>query len=266
MADWPPALRQTTVVPVTRRPVLLLLTAVLLSGCADVATPDDEELPGAAPSSTSASATPSPTPASDDPAGCPVDGAAGVPDGAASRPTIDVDGDDRPDTAWIADAGDGEVRFGVATASGGGASAPFPSASPVTRSVLVADVTGEGELVALADDGRQVLLFALSGCEIVPVTDPEGAPYAFDLGFTGYGTGVGCVDVDGDGVRDLAGLDAADDGTGYTATAVRLDGPRASNTDVSITVSDAPPAQVEAARSVTCGDLSLLDDGVALPG
>ena len=249
---------------VTRRPVLLLLTAVLLAGCADVATPDDEELPGA--TATSTSASPSATAAGDDAAGCPVDGTAGVPDGAVSRPTVDVDADDRPDTAWIADAGDGEVRFGIATASGGGASAPFPSASPVSRSVLVADVTGEGQLVALADDGRQVLLFAFSDCSIVPVTGPDGAPYAFDLGSAGSGTGVGCLDVDGDGVRDLAGLDAADDGTGYTATAVRLDGARASTTDAGVTVADAPPAQAEAARSVTCGDLSLLDDGVALPG
>jgi hypothetical protein len=94
------------------------------------------------------------------------------------------------------------------------------------------------------------------------VQNPQGEQYAFDLGFTGYGTGVGCTDLDGDGVRDLVGFLADADGTGYTATAVVLDGPRARNSDVSTHVSDAGADAVERARSVTCGDLTLADDGV----
>ena len=204
-------------------------------------------------------------PAGTDAAGCPVEGSAGVPDGAVSRPTVDVDADGRADTVWIADSGGGEVRFGVATASGGGASLPFPPAGPAGRSVLVADVTGDGPAVALAGDDRQVLLFAVADCTLTPVTGPDGAPFAFDR-TGGSGTGVGCTDVDGDGVRDLVGLDVSDDGTGWTATPVLVDGTRASVSGTPTTVADAGPADLELARSVTCGDSGLLDDGVALPG
>ena len=170
-----------------------------------------------------------------------------------------MDGDGRADTEWIASspAADGSVLFGVTTAGGGTATAGISSASPVARSVLVADVTGAGEFIALASDGRQVLLYALSDCTIVPVHDPQGDQYAFDLGFTGLGTGVGCVDVDGDGVHDLAGLQADTDGGGYTATQVVLDGPAARNG-----ASTHVAATGDEGHAITCGDLTMTDDGV----
>jgi hypothetical protein len=175
---------------------------------------------------------------------------------------LEEDGDGRADTEWIAGspAADGSVPFGVTTHSGGTFTGTITSASPVRRSVLVADVTGKGELIALASDGRQVLLYVISRCALIPVQNAQGAQYAFGLGFTGYGTGVGCVDVDGDGVRDLAGLLA--DGTTVTRTAVELHGPRATN-GRSATTASAPPAQLDLAHQVTCGDLTLTDDGVS---
>ena len=237
---------------------------VLLAGCS---SGDDD--PAAAPATTPQTTTAStPPPATGSPgstvggaaAGCPPTGFALT--GTVNRPTLDVDGDGRADTEWIAPqpTGDGPTRFGVQTASGDAITANLQSASPLPRSLLVADVTGDGELVALTSDGRAVQLWAVSDCQLVPVQDASGEQYAFDLGFTGYGTGVGCLDVDGDGVRDLAGLLA--DGTTVTQTAIDLAGPRAAN-GTSRTVEDAPADQLELARSVSCGDLALAADGVS---
>jgi len=241
----------------------LLLGLLLLTGCSSGDHAADAA-PGTTTTRTTASApggpttSPAPTP-SGDAAGCPATGYALT--GTANAPTLDVDGDGEPDTEWIATqpAADGSVQFGVQTASGDAIAANVASASPGARSLLVADVTGDGELVALVSDGRQVLLYAISDCQILPVQNAQGQQYAFDLGFTGYGTGVGCTDVDGDGVRDLAGLLA--DGSSVTSTAVSLDGPRASN-GTSRTTPAATAAQVDAAHQVTCGDLTLAEDGV----
>src|SRR5947209_2369138 len=106
------------------------------------------------------------------------------------------------------------------------------SASPVARSVLFADVTGHGEVIALGSDGRQVQLYAVSQCQLVPVKNAQGQQYAFDLGFTGYGTGVGCVDANRDGTTDLVGLKYVPDPQGegtIQRTIVTLNGPHARN-------------------------------------
>jgi hypothetical protein len=156
------------------------------------------------------------------------------------------------------------VPFGVATAAGGNFSATIRSASPVARSVLVADVTGRGELIALASDGRQVLLYGISGCSLVPERNAQGRQYAFDLGFTGFGTGVGCVDADGDGTTDLVGLKYVPEKYGagtIERTIVELHGAQARNgaTD-RVLVTRA--SEADEAQSVTCGDLTLAGDGV----
>jgi hypothetical protein len=126
--------------------------------------------------------------------------------------------------------------------------------------VLVADVSGKGEFVVLASDGRAVQLWAISDCSLVPVQNAQGQQYTFDLGFTGFGTGVGCTDVDGDGVRDLVGLQV--DGTSITSTAVRLDGAKATN-GTSRTIADASSALIDVAHQVTCGDLTMAANGVS---
>ncbi|WP_166503422.1 hypothetical protein [Modestobacter italicus] len=247
-----------------RRPLLCVLVGLaLLTGCSsggdDADAASGTTTTATATTTASAPASTSPAATGSAPAGCPATGDALT--GTAHAPTLDVDGDGRPDTEWIATqpAADGSTRFGVQTASGDAIAADFPSASPVARSLLVADVTGHGELVALVSDGRQVALYAISDCSIVPVQNAQGEQYAFDLGFTGYGTGVGCADVGGDGVRDLVGLQA--DGTSITSTAVELDGPRATN-GPSTTTTGATAAQLDLAHQVTCGDLTLAADGV----
>ena len=155
---------------------------------------------------------------------------------------------------------------GQVTTSGGRTfSAAINSGSPRPRQLLLADVTGKGELVALASDGRQVLLFAVSGCSFVPVQNAQGQQYTFDLGFTGYGTGVGCVDANVDGTTDLVGLKYGPESQGegtIQRTIVELTGPHARNgaTD-SVPASNATMA--DEAQSVSCGDLTLARDGVS---
>jgi hypothetical protein len=248
-----------------RRSLVPAVCAVaLLTGCSSAGSGTASAAPDTATTSPASSAssassgrvgTGCPAPASGRPTGAPAR--------ANSAPTLDVDGDGRPDTVWIdAQSPAGGFPFGITTASGGVFSADFDSASPVERSVLVADVTGTGEFIALASDGRQVLLWAVSRCSLVPVQNVQGRQYAFDLGFTAFGTGVGCADIDGDGVRDLVGLKA--DGTSITSTAVTLDGDRATN-GTSRTIADASPELIDRAHQVTCGDLTMARDGVRAP-
>jgi hypothetical protein len=216
-----------------------------------------------APSSSASSSAPSSSASSA--GGCTAK-TASRPSGAATKPTLDVDGDGKPDTLWIAkqpDA-DGGVPFGITTAAGGTFGTTIRSASPVARSVLVADVTSEGQLIALASDNRQVLLYGISSCSFVPELNAEGQQYAFDLGFTGFGTGVGCVDANRDGTTDLVGLmyEAETNGAGtISRTIVTLDGPQARNgrTD---TVPVTRASEAEEAQTVSCGDVTLADDGV----
>jgi len=252
-------------------PPSLLAAGLLLAGCAGgtgatAASSSPVSPPTSSSSSASSSAAAGTSSASwGSMAGCPSVGRA-LPAGAQSKQTIDVDGDGRPDTEWIADRPDssGGVPFGVRTASGAVFSATIQSASPVARSVMFADVTGHGEVIALASDGRQVLLYAVSECQIIPEKNLQGKQYAFDLGFTGFGTGVGCVDADSDGTTDLVGLKLTTEANGpgtITRTIVRLTGPNARN-GASDTVPVTRASMADEARSITCGDVSMTEDGV----
>jgi hypothetical protein len=238
-----------------------LLAPLVVAGCAS--SSGDSSASGTSSSSSSASSS-SAAPSSSSPAGCTAKDAT-QPSGAAPKPTLDVDGDGKPDTVWIAtqpDA-DGGVPFGITTAAGGTFGTTIRSASPVARSVLVADVTGKGELIALASDNRQVLLYGISSCSFVPELNAQGQQYAFDLGFTGFGTGVGCVDANGDGT-DLVGLKYEPETNGVgtiSRTIVELDGPQARN-GATDTVTVTRASEADEAQSVGCGDVTLTDDGV----
>jgi hypothetical protein len=251
---------------VRRRLVCAVAALAVLGGCSS--GDDDDGASGSTTPATSSAATSSSAAASSSgAAGCAPAGN-GVPAGADAKESLDVDGDGRADTEWIATepAGDGSVTFGVTTASGATFSSVIRSASPVARSVLVADVTGDGELIALASDGRQVLLYGISDCQLVPEQNEQGQQYAFDLGFTGFGTGVGCADADGDGVRDLVGLllqppGATNAEAVVQQTIVVLDGPVARN-GATTSSPAGDEARQQAAQSVTCGDRTLDADGV----
>jgi hypothetical protein len=202
--------------------------------------------------------------------GCAATGS-GAPSGAATAPAIDVDGDGRADTAWLSGAAGGERRFGITTASAATFSTPFSSASPIAATALVFEPDERAPAYALVSDGRIGSLWLVADCRITPVTNPQGDPYTFDLGgFTGYGTGVGCIDADGDGRRDLVGLlaESVDPSTTrIERTIIRLDSDHASSgaSDELTARSPQDDAEIESARSVTCGDLTLDGDGVHEP-
>jgi hypothetical protein len=190
---------------------------------------------------------------------------------ANDREVGDLDGDGRPDTVWVASPGGGRRVLGVEAAAGGGDAVDIASASPVALLVLVADADETPPVELFVSDSRGVQLWAFDDCRLQPVTDPEGRPYVFDLGLRGYGTGVGCVDADGDGRRDLVGLDAVDDdGRGtvtWTRTVIERDGLTADEgpTTEGTYRHPADDADIALLRSVTCGGLTLTDDGIPQP-
>jgi hypothetical protein len=105
----------------------------------------------------------------------------------------------------------------------------------------------------------------VSRCELVAEQDVQGRQYAFDLGFTGYGTGVGCVDADHDGTTDLVGLKYVPEPQGagtIQRTVVVLTGPQARN-GATDTVAATRAGMVDEAHAVTCGDLTMAADGVS---
>lgn len=211
--------------------------------------------PASPPSSASPSA--SPTGGSGTGAGCTGGAPSVIPAGAARGPVADVDGDGRPDTAWIATEASGEVRVGIITAAGGRAERAFTSASPVTRSILVVDVNPDTPPLVLANDGRTVQLWAVIDCSIVDALNKSGQPYTFSLGFTDVGTGVGCETVDGR--QELVGLDTGEpqgDLVPWTSTVVEVRGDQARNGSVAsgTYTRGADDAAIERLHGVTCGD------------
>lgn len=204
-------------------------------------------------------------------AGCTADGT-GVPAGVVSNLTIDVDGDGKADTEWIQTDSGGQVLLGITTASGATFGAHFSSASPIARSMLVADATGNGEIVALAGDGRQANLFVVDGCHLTPATNDQGSQYTFDLGFGAYGTGIGCSQVVGTSGRQLVGLklnlDASGNPTSVDRTVVQLDGTRATNgpsDSIDVRGRAVSDPAVTTAREITCATRTLSADGVRQP-
>lgn len=200
-------------------------------------------------------------------AGCRPSGT-GIPAGAASGPTVDVDGDGRADSVWLQRNADGTQLVGITTASGATLGAPYSSASPLNRTVLVADVNGAGTIATIVSDGRQAALFTVMNCSLVPVRNPQGAQYTFDLGLGVNGTGIGCSKVAGTSATGLVGLKLNRDGAGkpvsVTRTAILLKGASATNgASDTVDVSGDPtgPAATTATQ-ITCGDLTMKANGV----
>lgn len=195
-------------------------------------------------------------------------GSAEIPVGAAQRETVDVDGDGLADTAWIA-AGDGQTIVGISTAAGGGSQIPYESASPIPRSLLVANVDEQGPVEIIVSDGRGASLFAFSDCAVQPVENDQGETYQFDLqNLRGFGTGVGCISTD-DG-RRLVGLQTDERSAtevAWTSTVIDLDGLRATNGSMRSGTYELPAEQAKAdlLTEISCGDLTMADDGIFEP-
>ncbi len=263
---------RVTTVRVAGSAVATLAVALLVGGCGSepsAATPPPvstgESVPQSTPTTTMPTtpvpaSTSAPAPTSTAAAtGC-VPAGAGVPAGASSKPIIDVDGDGRADVGWI----NGAVNFGITTASGATFSIPMELAGGGPRSVLVVNPDDQGNIAALASDGRTVELLLVRNCGLFPAENAEGANYEFDLGLRGNGTGVGCSQVAGTSGRSLVGLNIHLDGAGgpvdIQRTQIVLDDTNARN-GASDTVAPTPAA-VQTGREITCGDLTMSRDGV----
>lgn len=258
--------------------------ALLLTGCGgggstDAATtaPSLSTATSAAPTtstSTASAATGTTSSTAAQTGGCAPTGQE-VPPGASTALTADLDHDGRADELWLADSTTGsgrlERRLGVLTASGGVFSATYTSASPIPTTAVGQALDGSTSIVLLSD-GRQVPLYAVvtgsgvGACQLVPSQNAQGQQYAFDLGFTGYGSGVACVPTTPGG-SDLAlygllvvGGDVEGDLPGVQRTRIELsDGGRQARngaTDSPAELQGINPegAQVAAARQVRCGD------------
>jgi hypothetical protein len=213
---------------------------------------------------TTASAAPAPAPAlgetfdvgpGGDDGGCATGGTA-VAGGAAIG---DVDGDGDGDRAWV----DGQ-SVGITTAAGGGGTHTSALAAPLTVLVANADVTGPVEV--FVSDGSLAELLVFDSCGLRPVIGPDDAPFLFDLGTRGNGTGVGCVDVGG-GVRELVGLDVVDDdGTtvSWERTVIELDGDRATigSSDEGTFTHGSDEGAIALLHTITCHEQTLADDGI----
>jgi hypothetical protein len=244
-----------------RRALTVITTAALVTGLVAGCAGDGDD-------GESAPATSSTTTSSAPPPGCPpVEGE--TPPGSPTKQIVDVDGDGRRDIAYFR-GGAERLVFGIRTASGGFAEVPFTSASPVARRVLVVDADERPPAEIILSDGRSASLFAFVDCAIQPVLDPEGELYVFDSGFAGTGTGVGCIDVDEDGRRELVGLNETtsdDAGVTWTRTVVELDGLNARNgaTDQGTFRRPEDQASIDLLHRITCGDLTIDNDALVLP-
>jgi hypothetical protein len=218
----------------------------------------------APPASTAPStpAAPATTPAAT--AGCAPTGT-GVPAGAAAVETIDLDGDGLPDTLWLAGA-DASRTLGVTTASGATFTHPVDLAGPAGASALAVHPDPATLPGVLLTDDRLADLLLVDDCALVDATDAAGAPWQFDLGFTGYGTGVGCLDLTGSGTTTLVGLNATGDGATVTRTAIDLTGTvAAAGFSDTVTLDPGDQAAIDSAHQITCGDRTLAADGVHEP-
>jgi hypothetical protein len=187
-----------------------------------------------------------------------------VPVGFASRKVADLDGDGQGDTLFVG-AGEASKEYGILTASGHRSTWLAPDASGVEPSILgVVDADQDGRQEVFVNPGRHVFVLVLAGCELQPVVNKDGQPYAFSVGFEDTGTGVGCVDANHDGKRDLVGLKGGDPVGGKVAwsrTIVTLQGTQARNgaTDNGTYTSPADDAAIALLHKVTCGDDTFAD-------
>jgi hypothetical protein len=254
---------------------LVAATLVALGACSDdtgsqAASTTTTSTAGSTTTASGAStSTSSSTPAA---GACPPTAGTGVPAGVASRVMGDVDGDGKPDTIYVGVGEDGLRRFGLVTAKGGRSEWCTPNASPVDPSVYgVVDADEDGRPEVFVNPGRLVNVLVFADGALRPYLNKEGRPYELSIGFGAVGTGVGCIDADGDGRRDLVGLDEKEAAAGkvpWTRTIITLQGTQARNGAKSsgTYTSPADDHAIALLHQVTCGDDAFPDPLIADPG
>lgn len=201
-------------------------------------------------------------------------GGAPAPPGAAERQVGDLDGDGLPDALWIGkiQAANGAMTraVGISTASGANSDVQIASASPIPLRALAIDAQDNGGHQVIVSDGRSAHLYVFADCRLQTVLDDRaghGKPFLFDLeNLAGNGTGIGCSDL-GDG-RHLVGLQALDNGGQWTVrrTEIDLNGIRATTgLSDTLTATSAEDSVVTSAQTISCGDLTINQDGVQEP-
>ncbi len=200
-------------------------------------------------------------------------GGAPAPAGAAQRQVASLDGGDGPSTLWVGlirDANGGASRLvGVSTASGANSAVPISSASPIPLTALAIDAQGNGGNQIIVSDGRSARLYTFAACRLQVVVDAHyGRPFVFDLqNLRDNGTGVGCSDL-GDG-RHLVGLQALRTDTGqWTVRRTEIDVDTTVATtgrSDTVTAANAQDPAVTSAQTISCGDLTIGQDGVQQP-
>ncbi len=194
------------------------------------------------------------------------------PPGAATRQISDVDGDGLPDTLWVGkwQSADGAMSraVGILTASGANSDVPISSASPIPLRALAIDVQDGHQVIASL--GRSAPLYAFADCRLQSVLEDRagrGRPFVFDLeNLAGNGTGVGCDDF-AEG-RHLVALQVLGSGGQWTVrrTEIDLDGTLASTArSDSLTATSEHDPMVTTAQTISCGDLTIDQDGVQEP-
>ncbi|WP_373141936.1 hypothetical protein [Mycobacterium marinum] len=205
--------------------------------------------------------------------GCPPGGTP-APADVNERRVGDLDGDGRPDTLWVGDfqSGTGDtIRIvGITTAGGASTDVHIASASPIPLRALAIDAQENGSHQVIVSDGRAAHLYVYAACRLQAAVDSRGHPFLFDLqNLRGHGTGVGCSNM-GNG-RRLVGLQALPDpdNTGrwtVRRTEVDLDGTLATiGPSDTLTADSARDSIVTSAQTISCGNLTIDQDGVQEP-
>lgn len=170
----------------------------------------------------------------------------------------------QPATLWITD-----TVVGITTAKGYGEAA-IETPSPIPPQAVLIDAQQDGNHQIIVDTGREAILYTVSGCAITPAVDRSGASFRFDVGHRrGNGDGVGCSDL-GDGHRLVGLLQLRDeqDEPLWTVrrTEINLNGATATiGRSDTVTAASAQDPGWTTAAEISCGDLTLTQDGVAAP-
>jgi hypothetical protein len=177
-----------------RSSVVVAVLAIALSGCSAVGD-EDRASATAQLGDTETTATETPTESTPEPTGCPATTET-APAGAVTAEIADVDGDGENDTQWYSEA-TAPFTYGITTASGATITLTDSLAGPNRHSGWTAPLHN-GVVVTVIDDGRGAALHALVDCEFVTPVGVDARPYTFDMqNLRGFGTGVGCLEVEG---------------------------------------------------------------------